>query len=199
MQSDDQGDFRIIDPYAMYFITSTAVGWVDVFSRRQCKDIVIDSLKYCQQEKGLLVYAYVIMESHIHLVVAADPGSDGLSAILRDFKKFTSKKIIKWIDDNPKESRRYWMDVVFKYHGKYNHRNQTYQVWQQHNCPKVCELPKFTMQKINYIHNNPVKAGIVDRAVDYKYNSARAYAGLGQSMLDVIVYDYRSDVGFVPG
>ncbi len=199
MKSSENGGYRIGDPYAIYFITCTAVGWVDIFSRRQCKDIIVDSLKFCQLNKGLLLFAYVIMESHVHLVVSASLDSEGISAILRDFKRFTSSQILKWIYNNPKESRKDWMDVVFKYHGKFNSKNNVYQVWQQNNCPELCVWPKFTMQKINYIHNNPVKAGIVDRPEDYVYSSARAYAGLPQSKLEVIIYDYWGDAGFVPG
>jgi putative transposase len=96
-----------------------------------------------------------------------------LSAILRDFKKFTSKQIIKAIEQNNGESRKDWMLKVFKEQGENNSRNKEYQFWRQDNQPKECYSPKFSLQKLNYIHNNPVEAGIVDKPENYLYSSAR--------------------------
>ena len=189
--------YHISDQHSTYFVTFTLVGWLDLFTRKECKDIIIGSLQYCQKNKGLIIYAYVLMESHLHLVATAKDGSKGLSAIIRDFKKFTSLKIIDWINDNPTESRRDWLKMVFKYHGKYNQNNKHFQVWQQHNMPKICLQPKFTIQKINYIHNNPVVTGIVDNPADYRYSSARNYEGRKDYILDVIVLDYGPQVGYV--
>jgi putative transposase len=189
--------YRITDQFAMYYMTFTLVGWVDLFTRKQCCQILIDSFKYCQLHKGLLLYAYVIMGSHVHLIAAAEEGSSGLSAIVRDFKSHTSRKIIEWITDNKKESRRKWLDLIFRYHAKYNSNNQVYQVWQQHNMPKQCFTPQFTLQKLNYIHNNPVKAGIVDRPEDFRLSSARNYAGREDVVLDVQLIDFGSLVGYV--
>ena len=182
-------EFKITDQYGIYFLTFTLVAWVDLFTRRQCSQILLDSFKYCQEHKGLKLYAYVIMGSHLHLIAAAKEGSQGLSAIIRDYKRFTSSQIIKWITDNPKESRRAWLDLIFKYHAKFNSNNQTYQVWQQHNRPMWCFSRKFTFQKLNYIHNNPVKAGIVDRPEDYRYSSARNYLNRNDSLIDVNLLD----------
>lgn len=194
----DNGGYRIADQFATYFLTFTIVGWVDLFTRKECKQILIESLKYCQEIKGLMLYAYVIMESHMHLVASAHEKSNGLSSIIRDFKKFTSKEIVDWMQHNTIESRREWLDIVFKYYGKYNANNSVYQVWKQDNCPKICVMPEFTLQKINYIHQNPVVTGIVDDPIAYKYSSARNYAGLSDTVLDVIVLDFTSDVGYVP-
>jgi len=192
------GGYRITDQYATYYMTFTVVGWVDLFTRKECAQILIDSFKYCQNNKGLLLYAYVIMGSHLHLVASADPTSAGLSAIVRDFQGFTSRKIIAWMKDNNKESRRDWLDVVFKYHGKYNSNNEVYQVWQQNNRPMHCFSPAFTMQKIDYIHFNPVVAGIVDKAEDYRYSSARNYLGRNDGLLDVHVLDFGPMIGYIP-
>jgi REP element-mobilizing transposase RayT len=191
--------WHISDQYAAYFMTFTAVGWVDIFTRKQCAQIILDSFTYCQENKGLILYAYVIMSSHLHLIAAAQDGSAGLSAIVRDFKTFTSKKLIAWMKDNPKESRRYWLDVVFKYHAKYNSRNNGYQVWQQYNKPMKCVTPKFTLQKLNYIHRNPVSSGIVDRPEDYKYSSARNYTGRTDGLIPVKIIDFGPTIGYIPG
>ena len=139
------------------------------------------------------------MESHLHLIGSAKEESNGLSAIIRDFKKFTSLEIINWLQNNPKESRRGWLEMVFEYHGKYNQNNKHFQVWQQHSMPKICLQPRFTMQKIDYIHNNPVETGIVDDPCDYRFSSARNYAGRKDYLLDVCVLDFGPLVGYVRG
>ena len=80
-----------------YYITMTVVGWIDIFTRKNHRDGIIDSLKYCQNEKGLIIYAYVIMSNHIHMVVDSN-GLFTLKEIIRDFKKFTSKKILEQLN-----------------------------------------------------------------------------------------------------
>ena len=94
---------------------------------------------------------------------------------LRDFKKFISMKIIEVIIHNEHESRKEWMLEIFKRAGKGNSRNTDYEFWRQDNQPKQCYSPEFTIQKLNYIHNNPVEAGIVDKPEEYLYSSARDY------------------------
>ena len=135
--------YVISDQYATYFLTFTIVGWVDVFTRKELKDIIVDSLDFCQKQKGLIINAYVIMSNHIHLVASAKPESPGLSAIIRDFKKFTSKKILEFVLGNKSESRQEWMRIVFVYHARFNKNNAKYQVWQQNNRPKICFTPSF--------------------------------------------------------
>jgi len=189
--------YKIRNQFIPYYLTLTVVGWVDIFTRKQCKDIIINSFKYCQNNKGLKVHAYVIMSNHIHLIVSADEKSDGLSNIIRDFKKYTSKSLIKWVINNNKESRSAWMELVFKYHAKYKSNNSTYQLWQQHNRPKAIMYPRFTRQKIGYIHFNPIAAGLVDNACHYLYSSARNYSEGYSTLIDVDVIDFGSEEGFV--
>ncbi len=193
----DKKGYTIDNQYAAYFLTFTVVGWVDLFTRPACKTILIDSLKYCQEHKGLIVHAYVIMSNHVHLVLRAEEGSAGLSAIIRDFKKFTSKSLLKWVLTSSQESRREWLEIVFKHHGIRNTNNTTYQVWQQKSCPKILLHSRFTNQKINYIHNNPVAAKIVDKPEDYVYSSARNYMNIPHALLDVNVIDFGVEEGYV--
>lgn len=168
--------YHIKDENALYYLTFAVVSWVDVFSKNNYRDIVIESLKYCRREKGLLLYGYVIMTNHLHLIVKAKEGFK-LSAIIRDFKKFTSKKCLEEIQNIP-ESRREWMLQIFKNAGKSNPNNEKYQFWQQDNHPIELYSGEVIKQKLNYIHNNPVRSAIVSNVEDYLYSSARNYAKL---------------------
>jgi len=197
MQREIKG-YAIGDQYETYFLTFTVVGWVDLFTRKECRDIVINSLKYCQDRKYLIINAYVIMSSHIHIICRAEEGSDGLSAIVRDFKKFTSKQILDFVLNDKKESRREWLKVVFQYHAKYNKNNTNYQVWQQNNQPKQLLNPKFISQKLNYIHNNPVAENIVEKPEDYLYSSAKQYIEIENKILEVEIIDFGSTEGYIP-
>ena len=129
---------KITNQNHIHFITPTVVGWIDVFTKRRYKDIIINSLTYCVNNKGLSVHAYVIMSNHLHLVVSAKEGFQ-LSNIIRDFKRHTSKTIITEILTNNKESRQEWMLKLFKYFAKYNKNNTTNQFWKRDNHP--AELP----------------------------------------------------------
>ncbi|MCZ8297764.1 REP-associated tyrosine transposase [Flavobacterium sp.] len=169
-----------------YFITITTVGWIDIFTRLNQKEIIIKALNYCQQNKGLEVYAYCLMSSHIHLLCKATNGYI-LSDVIRDFKKFTSKNIIKVIINEP-ESRREWLLDYFQKACQHLKREQQFKVWQDGYHAEIVETNWFIKQKVNYIHNNPVKDKIVQFPEDYYFSSARNYAGL-QNDLEVILLD----------
>lgn len=167
--------YKFNNPEGLYFISFATVGWIDVFTRNIYKDIVVDSLKYCQQEKGLILYAWVIMSNHIHLIAEAKEGYL-MQNIIRDLKKFTSKQILNVIENNDYESRKNWMLAIFKKSGEFNSNNTNYQFWQQNNHPIELTNNKMIDQKLDYLHNNPVKNGIVDIDEEYIYSSARNYA-----------------------
>jgi putative transposase len=179
------GGYKIRDQQAIHFITFAVVEWVDVFTRKAYRDFLIDSLQHCQQEKGLVLHAWCIMTNHVHLLASAKDGN--LSGILRDFKKFTSKQILAAIQANEQESRKDWMLHIFQKAGEANGRNTMYQFWRQDNQPKECFSPAFTAQKIDYIHNNPVEAGLVEKPEDYLYSSAKAYVTNEESSLLPVV------------
>lgn len=162
--------YRIKDESSVYFLTFSTVAWIDIFTRHRYKDIVIDSLKYCQEEKGLLLYSWVLMSNHIHLVVQAKEGFL-LSGIVRDFKKYTSKQILQSIKSGV-ESRREWLLYIMQKAGQQNSKKQNYQLWRNDNHPIALYSDEVIAQKINYIHRNPVVAGIVIRSEDYVYSSA---------------------------
>ena len=175
--------FKIRDQQAIHFITFATVQWIDVFTRSDYVNIVIDSLAYCQKEKGLLVHAYCIMTNHLHLIISSP--SHNLSDIIRDFKKFTSAKILKAIEENNKESRKNWMLWIFKKAGENNERNNNYQFWQQDNHPIECSTADILQTRMNYLHENPVRAGLVWRAEDYRYSSTVNYYTMGKGLLQI--------------
>lgn len=159
----------------IYFLTLTVVDWVDVFTRPIYRHIIIDSLKFCQKEKGMAIYAWCLMSNHLHLI-AAGKKSYNLSDILRDFKKFTSKKIVKSITEE-NEIRRTWMLNRFEYAGRYDTKIKNYKFWKNGKEAKELVSNSFTQQKLDYIHDNPVAAEIVDSPEQYLYSSARDYYG----------------------
>lgn len=167
------GGYKIFDQGAVYFVSFAVIGWVDVFTRKEYKDTIIENLKYCQENKGLVIYGWCIMSNHLHLIISAK--ENNLSNVLGDFKKFTSKKLINSILAHPGESRKEWMIEIFKKAGEKNSRNSYYQFWQQSNQPKIIYTPQFAKQKLEYIHNNPVEAGVIEKAEEFIYSSARDY------------------------
>ncbi len=169
----------------VYFVTATVVDWVDIFSRPTYKHIVLESLIYCQQNKGLKIYAWVLMTNHLHMIVGSND-ENKVSDIMRDFKKFTSKKIIEYLQTDNQESRREWMLNRFEYAGRNNERIKHYKFWQDGNDAQEIYLNDYFEQKLNYIHENPVKAEIVNKAEEYRYSSAIDYAG-GKGLINVLV------------
>ena len=166
--------YQIKDQQGLYFLTFQVIDWVDIFTRNIYQEIIMDSLKFCIKHRGLLVWSYVIMSNHIHVIFSSKVGQ--LSNTIRDFKKFTSHSILKTIQ-TPKESRRYWMLKQFAVAAKRHKRNQNFQLWTHDNHAIALLSDKFIIQKCRYIHLNPVRAGWVDNASDWRYSSASNYEG----------------------
>ncbi|HOY39084.1 MAG: transposase [Bacteroidales bacterium] len=181
------GDKYIIrNQNAVHFLTFTVIDWVDVFTRKEYKLELVDAMNYCIKEKGLIVYAWVIMSNHIHCLWQASEGYN-LSGIIRDYKKFTAKKIIKLIEEYP-ESRKVWMLKKFAFAGKRLNRITKYKFWKDDN--HAIEIDSFDtevlLQKLDYIHNNPVKSMIVLEPQDYVFSSAKDYCN-EKGLVDIIV------------
>ena len=175
--------YQIKNQHSLHYITLQVVYWVDIFTRKTYRDIIIESLQYCQQEKRLEIYAFVIMSNHIHLVVKSEKLY--LSDILRDFKKFTSKNIITAIESIT-ESRRNWMLRLFIHAARRQNKKGKYQVWTHENHAIELYSNEMIQEKVDYIHLNPVRSGIVHKPEEYLYSSARNYAGM-EGLLDVIL------------
>ena len=120
-------NYKIQNKEGIYFITFATVGWVDVFTRQSYRDIFLESIRYCQKEKGLIVYSWCLMSNHVHMIVRSLNGD--LSGTIRDLKKYTSKKILNEIKHNYHESRKEWMLDIFKKAGLKNSNNRGYQFW----------------------------------------------------------------------
>lgn len=170
----------------LYFVTFSVIYWIDVFIRNEYKDELIESLKYCMDNKGLEVYGYCIMTSHMHIIIGTH--GEKMEDILRDFKSYTSSRLRKLIQPNLSESRREWMLWMMERAGTKNKNNNGFQFWQQHNNPIELYNNELMDQKLEYIHNNPVEAGFVSRPEDYVYSSARNYCG-EQGILEVKIIE----------
>jgi putative transposase len=155
-----------------YFVTFTVIEWLNVFTKLEYLHILWDSLQYCRKEKGLKVYGFVFMTNHLHLIISADAEDTKLWQIIRDFKKFTAQKIIQVMQ---KEENRHWLLDIMKNTGEQNNANMQYQFWIQNDGAEEISSDKFFFQKLNYIHENPIRAGIVDDACGYAWSSAKLY------------------------
>jgi putative transposase len=171
--------YKIEDQSAPHYLTFQVIDWVDVFSRKVYRDILIESMVFCRQSKGLEIYAYVIMTNHVHVIWRAS--NDNLSDVARDFKKFTARKIIETVQAGT-ESRQDWMLKRFEFAASSHVRNSIHQFWTHENHAVELFSNQFIEQKFNYIHQNPVRAGWVENPEDYLYSSARNYAGLSGLM-----------------
>ncbi|MBC8319686.1 MAG: transposase [Bacteroidetes bacterium] len=175
--------YKFLDPNGTYFITFATVNWVDVFTRNEYRNILIDSFNFCSKNKGLDIHAWVIMSNHVHMIISRK-GNIPLERIMRDMKKFTSVEIIHAIEESTVESRKKWMLKIFADAGKVNPNNVKFQFWQQDNHPIELDSNKEIEQKLNYIHDNPVKHGFTNAPECYDWNSAIDYAG-GRGLVDI--------------
>jgi REP element-mobilizing transposase RayT len=176
--------YPILNQNGIYFITMTVVDWTDIFTRKDYSLILVDSFNYCIKEKNLEIFAWVIMSNHAHLVCKVNPPFQ-LSDVLRDLKKFTSKQIIKAIEEIP-ESRSKWLLDKFGFEARRTRRAKNYKVWKDDNHAIEIEDYISIESKIEYIHNNPVSAMIVSKPEDYIFSSAIDYAE-GKGLVNVTI------------
>lgn len=165
--------YKVGEDAIAHFITFSVVGWIDVFSRECYKEILINSLKYCQENKGLKLHAWVIMTNHLHLIISTN--TNKIEWLVRDIKKYSSKQIIAAIRENSLESRKEWMLNIFSYAGKSNANNKDFQFWKQDYHPIELNSTTKCKDRLNYLHENPVRSGLVWEPWHYKYSSAIDY------------------------
>lgn len=169
--------YRIHDSEGIYFVTATVVEWLPAFTTCADFQVLLDSLAYCRREKQLRIYAYVLMENHLHMVVEGPQ----LSRTLQAFKSFTAQEIVKLAE----AQGRTWLLNQFAYYRKRFKEQSRYQVWQEGLHPQVCETKEMFNQKIAYIHDNPVRRGWVDVPEHWRYSSARNILLDDHSVLEI--------------
>ncbi len=178
--------YKFRDQQKLYFVTFAVVGWIDLFIRNEYKEIMLESWRHCQAKKGLEIYGWCIMTSHIHMIVGTH--GENLEDIMRDMKKHTSIALKNAIKKHPAESRKEWIIFLMEKAGKKNSQNIDFQLWQQDNHPIELYDGRILHQKLDYLHDNPVVAGFVEKPEDYLYSSARSYYDLS-GLIDVILSD----------
>lgn len=172
-------NYTVKDQGAVHFVTFTVHQWADVFTRAEYIHLLLESLQYCQKAKGLKIYAWVIMSNHCHLIISST--NNNLSEIIRDFKKYTSKAIFKAIEENSRESRKEWLLRVLFY-------EERIWFWEEGYHGEEIFTKDFFDTKKNYIHMNPVRAGIVEKEEDYLFSSAADFYGVRKGKLELSVY-----------
>lgn len=161
--------YKITEKDGIYFITSSIVWWIPVFTSQKYFDILIDSFKFCQREKGLKIYAYTILDNHFHAIVAALK----LSNIIQSLKSFTAKQIIEQLKKDDKR----WLLNILAWQKKPHKEKSEHQVWQEGFHPQLIFSEEMLVQKIEYIHYNILKRGIVTCPEHWRYSSAGCFAG----------------------
>ena len=159
-----------------HFMTCTVLHWIPVFTRQETTGILLDSLKY-SINNGLKVYAYVILENHMHIIAQ----SDQLDKDIARFKSYTAKHLIQFLSKN---NIKIILDQL-AFYKKAHKSDRTYQFWQEGVHPEWIQHDDIMKQKVEYIHYNPVKRGYVDKAEHWRYSSARNYLGM-EGLLDVV-------------
>ncbi len=160
-----------------YFMTCTIVAWLPVFTRPEASQIILDSWKYLAKEKHFKLFAYVILENHLHLIASAPK----LSTAMQSFKGYTAHRLLELLEESGAKT----LLDQFRYFKKRHKTETTYQLWEEGNHPKQIRTDETMWQKVEYIQMNPVKRGYVDDPLHWRYSSARNYAGQ-EGLIDVV-------------
>ena len=170
-----RSSYRIVEKQGVYFITSTIIEWIPIFVRQVYFDILVSSLNFSVEHKGLRIFAWVIMDNHFHLVCEAPE----LSKTLQELKRHTAKQIIGQLQsDNEK-----WILNLLAYYKKRHKTKSEHQVWQEGFHPQLIHSTNMLSQKIEYIHYNPVKRGLVEKPEYWLHSSAGYFAGEAKSLV----------------
>ena len=161
--------YKIFDQAAPHFLTCTVSHWLPLFAHRDAATVVLQSLDYMHSEDRLTVWAYVLMENHLHLIASAND----LSAEVGAFKSYTGHALVKLLQD----TKRLSLLKRFVRTNAPDTAQPGYRVWQAGSHPKQIQGESMFRQKLAYIHMNPVKRGYVDEPEHWRYSSARDYAG----------------------
>ena len=151
-----------------HFVTCTIVAWLPVFTRREAVQIVSDSWRFLQERERIELLGYVVLENHLHWIAAAED----LSKEVGNFKWYTARRLIELLQAVNAQTL---LDQLHYF--KLRHKgDQEYQLWQEGSHPEVIVDERMMLQKLEYIHDNPVKRGYVDDPLHWRYSSPRNYA-----------------------
>ena len=159
--------YKVLDTRYPYFITSSIVDCLPIFGIPEIANIMLKSLCFMQSDREIILYSYVILENHVHMIVQ----STDLQKKIRALKSYSAREIINCLIAN---YNTFYLSK-FKELKLKNHRDSEYQVWQEGYHPKQISDEKSMRQKIEYIHNNPVSRGYVAHPCHWRYSSARNY------------------------
>mgnify|MGYP000615539967 CR=1 FL=1 len=174
--------YRDYEPQGIYFVTYSVVYWLDLFIRNEYRQVLLDSWKYCQNEKGLIIYSWCIMTNHVHMIVSSQ--KDPLYRIMKESKSYTSRMFHGMLIANQKNCRKGWMLNLMRHAANRKSGSKNFQFWQPYNHQILLDDADKALQKLEYIHMNPVTAGFVRRPADYLYSSAVDYEG-GKGLVDI--------------
>ena len=161
--------YKVVDNAYPYFHTCTVVGWLPIFTRTETVQILLDSFQYLQTHHNFTIHSYVILENHLHFISS----SNDQSKHIKQFKSFTARQIIDYL----KQKQVEMLLQQLSYYKARHKRQSDYQLWQEGSHPQQIQNYETMYQKVEYIHNNPVKRGYVDDPIHWRYSSARNYAG----------------------
>ena len=161
--------YKIFNTQSPFFLTMTVVDWLPIFADCEVAEIVLDSLRYIQKEKHVTLYAYVLMENHFHCFIHCDE----LGEVIQSFKSYTARAIIDYFI----EQKNVFMLKKLR-DNKLSHKKESkYQLWQEGSHPEEIICDEMMHQKIEYIHNNPLRRGYIEEPWHWRYSSARIYEG----------------------
>jgi len=160
--------YKIFENNAPHFLTSTIINWIPLFTRPSTVQIILDALAYRQQHRGLKIYGYVILENHLHWIAQ----TENLTKEIQSFKSYTARLLIQYLQQQ--QVTRILKQLAF--YKKPHKTDRQYQVWEEGSHPQLIQNEEMLIQKLDYIHYNPVKRGYVDEPVHWRYSSARNYA-----------------------
>jgi putative transposase len=161
--------YKTFGDYPTYFATCSTLNWLPLFNKPELAHILLDAMRFAHENGRLVLHAYVLMEDHFHLVGSALEFPDEM----RNFKSYTARRIVDSLQERGFGNILKQLRFLTKRHKQ----NQTYQVWQEGFHPEAIQNEAMLRQKIEYIHNNPVRRGFVDEASHWRYSSARQYEG----------------------
>jgi putative transposase len=164
---DVRSRYRVNDPRFAHFVTSTIVAWLPIFTAAGRCDVLVQSFEYCRRHKGLKIYAWVILENHFHAIMAAPD----LSRVLADFKRHTAQRILELLETEGCA----WLLNQLQYFRAAHKSESSHQIWQEGSHPQAMVSDEIMLQKLEYLHNNPVKRGLVAAPEHWRYSSAHEW------------------------